>query len=86
MGEVKQQELTVDDINAKFSELQAEKAAIVDGYSLAKAQLKQLSQVAKMLQEQNEELTKERDTYKESHEQLEKLTSPAPKKKRRVKK
>jgi predicted nuclease with TOPRIM domain len=71
--------MNMEEIQARFSELAAEKSAIMDGYSLTKAQNQQLTQLCRQLQEQNAELVEERDKYKESHEMLERKTNPKPK-------
>jgi predicted nuclease with TOPRIM domain len=79
------QQISMEEINTKFSELTAEKAAIMDGYSLAKAQLKQLQMAFQQLQAQNQDLLEYRESNEDYKEMLEKKTTPAPKKRARKK-
>jgi hypothetical protein len=74
------------ELNQRLSEMQTQMSATLDGYALAKAQLKQLTMLAKQLQEQNAELIEYKDSNEDYKVMLEKKTSPAPKKKRAVQK
>lgn len=84
-AKVTQDQMELTQLRQKLSEMQTQMSATLDGYALAKAQLKQLSMVVQQLQEQNKELF----DYKESNEDykamLEKKTTPAPKKRARKK-
>jgi hypothetical protein len=60
-------------------------SATLDGYALAKAQLKQLTMLAQQLQDQNKELSEYKASNEDYKEMLENKTTPAPKKRARKK-
>ena len=70
------------DLQKRISELQTQMAATLDGYALAKAQLRQMQMLAEQLQEQNKELSKYKESNEDYKTMLENKTSPKPKKKK----